>query len=389
MKIAIFSDTFPPQVNGVANVAYISAVELGKLGHEVHVFTISNGLRRNNNAINKDGRKYFSLVRLPALPAFAYPEHRFALPLGIAVNKLRKIKPDIIHTHTPFSVGWEAILSAKIFKIPIIGTHHTFYDHYLKHVKLDYRWAKKPSWKYMAGYYNFCDLILSPTDSLAGELKNHGMNKPTEILANSIDTNFFKPVSNPAEQKQIKNSFGINGKSLVYMGRVSYEKSIDQVIKAVSLVAKEIPDIKLVVVGDGPERTRLEKLAGHLRIRNNVLFTGMKHNQELVKTLQANDVFLTASKSENMPLSVLEAMATGLPVIAADALGIPEIVKDNVNGFLTPPEQPEIMAEKITELINNDDLLKKFSEASRKLSLNHSREYIAKLLEKTYKKLIK
>jgi len=388
MKIAIFSDSFYPQVDGVASVVYESAQGLSKLGHDVYVFTASTGRFFKHREGRKEKAQNFTLFRIPSIPALIYSGYRLALPVGFALNKLRKIKPDIIHTHTPFSVGWEAVWSAKIFGIPIISTHHTFYNHYLKHAKVDYAWAKKVSWRYTIGYYNRCDFVLSPSKSLADELKFQGLKKPIKTLPNPIDTEFFQPVSSQTKKEELKKTLGIKGISLVYMGRVSYEKSIDQVIKAAALAMKKFPNLQLVIVGDGPERKKLEKLANDLEIEQNVLFFGIKHGKNLVEALQANDVFLTASKTENMPVSILEAMATGLPVIGVDALGIPEIVLDNVNGFIVPPDGIKEMAVKILELIEDAKLRERFSKKSRELSLNYSQEEIVRKLENEYNKLI-
>lgn len=391
MKIAIFSDTFPPQVDGVANVVYRSASTLGRLGHDVYVFTVSNGLwGRRNNARNVcyEG---FTLIRLPAVPAFVYPGYHCAVPVGIAFKALKAIRPDIIHTHTPFTAGWEAVFLARLFNIPLIGTHHTFFNHYLKHVKLDYRWTENITWQYTIGYYNHCDIILSPSRSLADELEKHGLKKPIMTHPNPINREFFRPVADPASKKKLQEALGIegNGKLLVYMGRVSYEKSIDQVVKAMALVVKTNPDVNLLIVGDGPERNNLEKLTDDLGLNNNVKFLGFLYNQTLLETLQASDILLTASKTENMPLSVLESMAVGLPVIAAAALGIPELVQNNVNGYLVKPDDFEGMAKKTLELVGNDELLERFSSASRNLSANYSQEIITASLERIYSELIK
>lgn len=385
MRIAIFSDTFLPQINGVASVAHQSAMALGELGHDVCVFTVSKNHEKDFVTLTQ-GK--FSVVALPSVEVPVYSDERTTLPIGMAIRKVKRFNPQIIHTHTPFSVGWEAVFASKLFKIPLVGTHHTFYDHYLRHVKMDYEWAKRPSWKYVIAYYNRCDLVLSPSKSLADKLKSQGLRKPIKTLSNPINTELFKPVSSKTAKKKLKANFGIKGKSLVYMGRVSYEKSIDQVIKAFKLAVRKIPEITLMVVGDGPEKNYLEKIAEDLGIKNKMIFAGFRHNNELVEALQANDVFVTASKSENMPLSILEAMATGLPVIAVRALGIPEIVENNANGFLVSPDNPEAMSKKIVELIKNDKLMKKFSLASRQLALNYSQERIAELLQDIYRKLL-
>jgi len=388
MKIAIFSDTFPPQINGVANVVYKSAISLTKMGHQVEVFTISNGKDDKANDITSFKHDGIELIRFPSMPAPVYPGYRLAIPVGIAIEKLRRFRPDVIHTHTPFSIGWSLIGPAKLMHIPIIGTHHTFYDHYLKHAHLDYDWAKRLTWSFTLDYYNRCDLVLSPSQSLADQLQSHGLKKPFELLSNSVDTDLFCPAVDKKAKELLKKSYGITGNSLVYMGRLSYEKSVDQVLKAIAEVVKIIPDIKLMIIGDGPERENLNKLAQKLKIKENVLFVGFKQNQELVEALQANDIFVTASKTENMPLSVIEAMAIGLPVVAADALGMPEIAEDGVNGYIFAPDDWKEMSEKILAILENENLLDKFSAASREASLLHSEDCLTKKLESIYKKLI-
>ncbi|MCX6702873.1 MAG: glycosyltransferase [Candidatus Wolfebacteria bacterium] len=385
MKIAIFSDTFYPRVNGVANVAFKSAEALGDIGHEVRVFTVSE---KSEEYFCDVGNGKFKVSTSFSLPFWGYPEERFSLPYGSVIRRIRDSRPDVIHTHTPFAVGWEAVLAAKLFGIPLIGTHHTFYDHYLKHVKLDYKWIKIPSWKYVVGYYNQCNLILSPSQSLTDELIEHGLKKPAIVIPNPVDTELFVPVPDAPKKKALKKKFGIPGPSIVYMGRVSYEKNIAQLVKAAGLLVKKIPGMKFVIIGDGPEIQNLRELVYKLGIKDSVIFLGFLRGQDLVEALQANDIFVTASKSENQPLSVIEAMAAGLPVVAVSALGIPEIVQDGVNGYLTHSDMPDELADKISGLWGDKKNMKKFSLASRSISLHYSQDKVARILEAAYKKLL-
>lgn len=385
MNIAFFTDTFIPQVNGVANTVYRSAQTLSNLGHNVCIYTISKNSNKELNALTGEKIKVFTL---PSIKALAYRGERLALPLGLSIKNMKKFKPDIIHTHTPFSIGWEAIWCAKKLKIPLVGTHHTFFDHYLKYIYLDYKWAKNLTWKGTVMYYNYCDLVISPTQSLANGLKTNNLKKNIEIVPNPVDINKFCPPKNEDEKNKLKLSLQIKGKSLVYVGRIGYEKSIAQVIKAVSIVVKEIKDIKFLIIGDGPEKNNLIKLTRDLGLQNNVIFTGFIYGDDLVRALQASDIFLLGSKSENMPLAVLEAMAVGLPIVSVSSLGMIEIVKDRQNGFLLSPDNPEEMAEKIMELLGDDSLLNNFSKKSRELSFLYGEERSAKKLLEIYEKLI-
>jgi glycosyltransferase involved in cell wall biosynthesis len=385
MRIAIFSDTFLPQLNGVVTTVYQSAKSLIDLGHEVVIFTVA-----------KDPHKYIDpqyghikIITLPSIPAFIYPTLRFTFPFGFAYSQLKKFNPDVIHTHTPFAVGWEAVIGSKILNVPLVGTHHTFYDDYLKHVKIDYSWGKKLSWKYTAVFYNCCDLILSPTQSLADALETQKLKKSVNILRNSLDTDFFKPVKSAVAKNNLKEKFGIKGQALIFQGRLSYEKSHDIVLRAFALMIKKMPDLKLMMAGDGPEREKLEKLAQDLKIRDNVIFTGfIPYGERLVDNYQSSDVYITASKSENMPIAILEAMACGLPIIAVKERGLGEIINDGVNGFFAKTDDPTDMAKKTLELLSDATLLKKFSKASRKLALQYSHKQITSDLEQKYRDLI-
>ncbi|OGF51693.1 hypothetical protein A3H04_03500 [Candidatus Giovannonibacteria bacterium RIFCSPLOWO2_12_FULL_43_11c] len=383
MRIALFTDTFPPQVNGVANVVKSSAEVLAGRGHDVHVFTVASGRSDENSPPEK-----FGLTRIFSMPFFGYPNERFSLPLAWTLRKIKSFRPDIIHAHTPFAIGWEAVLSKKILGVPLVGTHHTFFDHYLKHIYADYGWAKKLSSKYVAAYYNRCDLVTSPTISLADSLESCGVSSRIIVVPNSVDTDFFKPAADKKEKERLKRQLGFSKNVLVYMGRVSYEKSIDMAIRAMSVIAKKSPEATFVIIGGGPEREKLEILTKRLGVEKKVRFMGFLYGRELAQALQASDIFVTASKSENFPLSVIEAMASGLPIVAVSALGLPEIVEDGRSGFLVSPDRPEEIADRVLKLFNNETLLEKYSSASRELSNRYSKGGIALIHEKNYEDLL-
>lgn len=384
MRIAIFTDTFFPLINGVAYTAYQSAEYLVEMGHEVIVVTAMDS---ENKKVLKQNKK-FEVVFSSSMPLGFYPKERMALPFDpIVFKKLKKFKPDIIHSHTPFSVGWSAVLVAKTLHVPLVGTHHTFYDHYLKYVMLDHSVGKKLSWKYTVFYYNFCDLVLSPSQSLADELIKNGLKKPTQIFRNAIDTNFFEPIR-PEIKKELKNKFGLGDFSIVYVGRLSYEKSVDVVLKAFALINKANPKISLLIGGDGPERKNLEELAKELKIENQTKFVGFVREQMWLEVFQSADVFMTASKSENMPLTIIEAMSAGLPVVAVGEKGVVEIVKDGESGFLSMADDIDDLAKNVLRLESDISLRGRMSTTARTLALKYSYEAIGKDLANIYSKLI-
>jgi glycosyltransferase involved in cell wall biosynthesis len=182
----------------------------------------------------------------------------------------------------------------------------------------------------------------------------------------------------------LKADLGIRGAALVYMGRVSYEKSIDDVIRMLAAVLRVKPDTTLVVIGDGPERNPLQRLASTLGVSDRVIFTGCLLGTKLVEALQASDIFVLASRSENMPLAVLEAMAAGLPVVSVASLGMKEIVRDGENGFLLLPDRLDDMAGRVIDLIEDAPKRERLARASRELARQYSDLASAQRLEGIY-----
>jgi 1,2-diacylglycerol 3-alpha-glucosyltransferase len=389
MKIAIWSDTFPPQVNGVASVAHDLAGALTELGNDVAVFTVTGEQRTEKTP----GGRMFAVEKIPSLSMpksmYAGDEYAFALmPSPKTIYALKKFKPDIIHAHTPFLAGWGAVLGKKMFHVPLIGTHHTFYDDYLRHVKLDYSWGRKFSWKYMIAYYNRSDAVTTPTRALGDALAEHGLTVPLCVIPNPANTEFFSAVPGTGLKNRLKKKYGVGRHAIVYMGRTSYEKDIDQAIRAFCVALHHIPDATFMIVGDGPEKKKLEGLAKALGCGKKVIFTGMLRGEELRDALWANDVFLTASRSENMPISIIEAMSCGLPVVAVRAKGIPEIVRHGENGLLTAPDRPDLLARAVVRLFSSPQGLRKASAASRKLADQYSKKNIARSMVSLYETVI-
>jgi len=384
LRVALFTDTFPPEVNGVANSVVITARALQKRGHAVCVCTASAESR-----VQLESRVggAFPVFTVPSIPLPVYTGFRFTLPLGFALPKMRAFAPDMIHSHTLFWVGREGRIAARRLGVPLVGTHHTFFNHYLKHLHADYGWSQRLSWSITVGYYNRCDLVVSPTTALSDELRAHGLKKPCEVVPNGIDTESFKPVSREIKA-QLQRKHGTGPKPVIYMGRVSYEKSIDQVIRALARAVERMPELSLVIVGDGPQRNELEQLAKGLNVANKVFFKGFVFGRELVELLQASELYVTASKSENMPLAVIEAMACGLPILAVNSLGLAEMVEDGLSGHLLPPDDPSAIAAHIVSLMQDDELRERFSNAAIASAARYSEDSMARRLEDIYARVI-
>ena len=238
-------------------------------------------------------------------------------------------------------MGREAYHCSRRLKVPLVGTHHTFFDQYLKLWHLDYRRVRYLSWQLTNRYYNHCDVLVSPTRVLAETMKEHGLRVPVEIIPNPVPLSDFRP----REERQDKEHA-----TIAYMGRLSREKDVGEVLEAFAhVLAREAyvengRAVHLVLIGDGPYRRELEEKAASLGISDLVTFTGFLRGAALAEEVRAHDVFVTASRSENMPVSVLKPWRAVCRSSPVSALGMPEIVRHGENGFLVTLGDTEAMA---------------------------------------------
>ncbi len=301
MKIAIFTDSFLPQINGVVNNIIDTASELTRKSHSVLIFAPEPKSGTKVNLANYRFGTFF----LPSLPAMVYPDYRisvFSLPK--IMLELRKFKPDIIHIMDPFAVCSEGVMAAKVMNIPIVITFHTFFMDYdfLKNVRLERsaRFINKPVWKLTAFYHNLADAVICPSVVSERELQRHGLKKPTAIIPNGLNLKEIRKLSTSAK-KELRKIYGIKEgiKTAIYIGRLAADKNLEVLIKSWKLVNQSLPESKLVIVGDGPKHQHLKNLAKTLEIKGSVVFTGAISRDKILKNgiYYLGDVFVTPVRS--------------------------------------------------------------------------------------------
>ncbi|MEK7617061.1 MAG: glycosyltransferase [Patescibacteria group bacterium] len=388
MRIAYFTDTFLPQVNGIATSLANQAKYLGDHGHKVLIFTP----KLDDIPRKKFQAKNVKVVNLPAVPSLIYTEFKFGVfGLPQVIKHLTEFKPDIIHLHSNFTVAMDALMAKKIFKKPLVGTIHVYFaeNDYLKFIK--FRLAVKILGKFAKRYldflYNQCDLLLTPSKILIEELRNKGYKKEVYYQPNGIDLNHPKFLS--AKQKDdLKKRYGLKEKVILHFGRLSYEKSIDVLIKAFDPLIHH-QNVSLLIIGHGPATKSLIRLTKKLGLEKSVVFTGFIDHQALISSglLSIGDLFATASPMEVSPMVVLEAMAFGLPIVGVEAAGMVELVSDN--GYLVKKGSIRELTEKMEKILFDKAIASQMS----KNSLNAVKEYsIAKTtshLLKLYQSLLK
>ncbi|MBU3111581.1 glycosyltransferase family 4 protein [Clostridium lacusfryxellense] len=328
MNIGIFTDTYYPQVSGVVTSTMILRNELIKLGHNVTIITVTY----------PDVEEQEGIIRLPSIPFFLLPSQRVGMIYSHKImSKIKKLDLDLIHTQTEFSVGIFGRIVAKRLDIPVVHTYHTMYEdyiHYVSHgimLKPASQFAKKVSKLYCRD----CSAIIVPTIKVKDALRQYGLTRHIDVIPTGVDIEPFKR-SNFNEEviKNEKKSFGINETDpvVLFIGRIAKEKSIDVIVNSMKELIKRLPNCKLLLVGDGPERENLELLAKELGIEKSVIFAGERPWAEIGKYYQMGDVFVGASLTETQGLTFAEAMAAQILVVAKYDKNLDGIISDKVNG---------------------------------------------------------
>src|SRR3989344_1178957 len=373
MKIAVFTDTFVPQVNGVVTSILNSTTNLAKRGNKIMIFSPKIGKRLNlHKNIEIVELKSFNLLK-------RYKEMEVRIPTFLNVlKKVKRFNPDIIHINTPLGIGDEGFLCAKVLKKPIVGTYHTLLPDFLRHINLagleKREFMRYITWKYSNFIYNGCNIVTVPSKMIKKKLRKNGLKARIGVVSNGVDLNKFY-------KKKVKK----NGITILHIGRISYEKNVDVVLQAMKLISG-YKKVKFMIVGGGPDLERLKNYSRKINL--NVKFTGNVENERLVDYYNKADIFVTASTIETEGIVLLEAMACGLPIVGVDKLAIPEVVRDGENGFIAKVNNPEDIARCLTKLVKNPDLIKRLSNNSLKIVKKYSLENSINKLERIYNSLL-
>jgi len=383
MKIAIFTDTFLPKIDGIVTATLSLAMGLANNGHKVCI------IAPEYNNFKEFKYKNIKVTRMNSIPALFYPEFKITNPFSIRVYmQLKKEKIDLVHFQTPLTIGMQGIIIAKLLKVPLIGTFHTLIadPKYLKHVKINGAIAQGISWAYARAYYNQCDLITCPSESVKNELLEHTFIKPIKVISNGIDFSLF----DNSNWKKVKEKYNPNGKTLLFIGRIAHEKSIPYLLDCFKLVLKKLPKTKLILVGDGPQFKEIKNYIRFLKIENSAILTGKIEHENLIKSgiFKAADLFVTASTTETQGITMLEAQVNGLVSIGMDAGGTKELIKNNYNGYLVKKGKKEF-ADKIVKLLKDSSLIQKMQRNTLKEIKKHNMKKVIEIWEKEYQSLIK
>ncbi|HEY9693062.1 MAG TPA: glycosyltransferase [Oculatellaceae cyanobacterium] len=326
MRIALFTETFLPKVDGIVTRLRHTVEHLQRNGDQVLIFCPDGGLTEYK------GAKIYGVSGFP-LPL--YPELKLALPRPSIGTALEQFKPDIIHVVNPAILGLAGLFYGKAMQVPLIASYHTHLPQYLQHYGL--AMLEGLLWELLKSGHNQAELNLCTSTAMVQELTAHGIER-VNLWQKGVDTEMFQPHLACREMRSRLSQGHPESPLLLYVGRLGAEKEIDRI----KPVLEAIPNARLALVGNGPHREALEEhFAG-----TPTYFVGYLEGLELASAFASADAFIFPSRTETLGLVLLEAMAAGCPVVAARSGGIPDIVQDGVNGYLFDPtdEQGAIAA---------------------------------------------
>ena len=353
MKIAIFTDTFYPDINGVARTLKRFTDYLDHQNIEFKVFAPET---TTNEYISEN------IHRFKSLSFFLYPECRLALPNVLHIKaELQSFSPDIIHVATPFNLGLCGVYYAKKLNIPLVGSYHTDFDQYLQYYDLQF--LSKWVWKYMAWFHAPFQKIFVPSMDTLNGLKSRNF-KNLDIWARGVDCRLFHP---NYDKSSIRQKYGITKKYVLsFVGRLAPEKDVSTLLSIAKALPPEMSeDIQWLWVGDGPLREELEADAPE-----NVQFTGYLNGQDLAEIYSVSDLFVFPSRTETFGNVVLEALASGTPVIGANSGGVKNVIQSDVTGKLCEPGNVDEFITTIMELLSHDSLRWQMSMEGRKYAMS-------------------
>ena len=386
MKIIIGSESFAPNISGVATAAEMLAKYLSSEGHQVWVFAPSRTFETHEDKSFGD----FTVVRLKAIKnPFRKGFMVTYMPAKEINSFVDKIKPDLIHLQDPTSICSALLKSAKKRKIPIVVTNHFSLDYvisYVKFLKPIHRHLRYILRKYLSNFYNSCAHVFCPTETVKKDLLSWGVKTEITAVSNGVDLSRFFSYSDLSD---IYSKYHLPANPIVlYMGRVDKDKKIDVFINAIPKILKSV-NAHFLVGGMGDELPKMKKLVAKLNIEQEVSWIGWldRNSEEFSKIYQLATVFAIPSPIETQSIVTMEAMASGLPVVGANAGALPELIENNKNGYLFEPGNSDDLADKVVKILTDEKLRSKMSQYSIEKVSKHELSKSFDQIDKIYKNI--
>jgi len=373
LDIALVTETWPPEVNGVALSLARLAAGLHQRGHRLRL--VRPRRTREDRAQVEPG---FAELLVPGLPIPRYPELRMGLPVRARLERLwRAQRPDLVHIATEGPLGWSALRAACALDLPVCAEFRTNFHAYSSHYGIG--WLRGTILRYLRWFHNRCDVTMVPTQAMCRDLAAEGFER-LRVVARGVDTQRFDPRRRSAE---LRESWGAGPGDIVvlYVGRLAAEKNLDGLVEAWHAMqqgrAAQAPRLRLVLVGDGPLRDALPaRLPG-------ALFAGQRTGEDLARHYASGDLFLFPSLTETFGNVVPEALASGLPVVAFDMAAAAELLREGENGLRAPVANRAAFVAAARAAVADADALRRMGEAARRDALALDWDAVVRLAEDT------
>jgi len=381
MRIGIFTECYKPVINGVVNSIIGFKTGLEQLGHEVYIFCPTyKG--------HKDDPEDKNIVHCASWPLPGKSGYHYIFGLS---DKVRKIASsmDIVHVQHPFVIGKRAVDISKQFDKPILFTNHTQYDQYAHYIPLPRKFAVVQIINYLNKFTKDIDIIVAPAKGIKDKLQSFGIKTPIEIVPNGIDVDRFGKSIPASEIKKLHEKYHIDTDDtvLVYTGRIAEEKNIGFLLLVLKKIIADKIKVKLLLVGGGLEKEAFDKKILDMGLKDHATITDYVDYSMIPSYLSLGDIYVTASKTEVHPLTLLEAMARGLASVIVKAPGTGDVIENDVDGLVSR-DDVEDFAKNIVKLIDDKKLCDRLAATAIKKAQDYSYLSMSKIMEKLYTNLI-
>jgi 1,2-diacylglycerol 3-alpha-glucosyltransferase len=387
MKIGIFTDAYEPHISGVTTSIKMLKTALEKMHHEVFIVTANLD---NNKFIYDDKNR---IIYLPGIKTGIYETKLTGIYSKKAMKIIKNWHLDVIHSQTEFGIGYFSRIVAKKLNLPIVHTYHTLYEDYVHYVTHGHfnNLAKKLAIK-ITKYYceKKCDELIVPTDKIKDLFINkYNISQPINVIPTGIDIDKFKLTQNiKKEIENIKKKYKIKDTDFIIgsVGRIAPEKSFDKLLYNIKEMIKVNTNIKVMLVGGGPDLDNLKELTKKLHLEDYVIFTD-KVNYDLVPAyFNTFNVIVSFSKTETQGLTIIEGLAASKPTICIEDDSFKAMIEPNYNGYLFKNDNE--FKDYIFKLMNDKKLYKDMSTNARNSTYKYSKEVFASEVLKVYHKAI-
>ena len=384
MRIGIFTETYTPYISGLVTSEVMLKKALEKKGHEVYVVTA------NLESFHYEYDEKEKILKIPGIKTGIYDSRLTSIYPLQALNKIKSWNLDIIHSQTEFAIGTFARLFAKQYNIPIVHTYHTMYEDYVHYITKGYfnRSSKK-----IVGYLTkfYCDKTINelivPTKKAYDLFKEkYNVQRNIHIIPTGIEVErFYRENINEKELNNLKKQYKIKRSdfTLIFVGRIAEEKNVPYLIEVMKKIIKEKPNIKLLIIGDGPDKEKYEKLSKKLKTDKNIIFTGKVAWDKIPLYYCIGNAFISASTTETQGLTIIEAMAASLPALCINDESFSGTVINDLNGYLF--NSKEECQKYIIDLAKNKKKTEYLSKEARTSAEKHSSKYFAEKVLDVYK----